>query len=364
MIPHPLRWPVAVLLLLAGRLSAAPFIAYIGNVPVHSPSPSANMVVYDLATGATANVSEGLWSARSPAWSPDGKVLAFEAIEQGLNDIFVCSPQRTNVTQTPDVWESSPALIDANRLVYLAGPDRSDLWLLDLGTGARTKLTEKPAFHGRPVVSPDGKLIAIVAAERLAGPGDILLIDVGSGKVTNLTQAAALYSPPAFSPDGQTIAFCFDGRDIGGAARGLAVMPVAGGEPKLLADDGYPLAPVSFSPDGTRIAYTSAEAYHNTWVTLIDADGSGKQRLDVSPAHIIGWPSFSPDGKSLAFQAVYAARYTVRLVDLASGETKLVTPEGKTGVNPVFSPSGKKRDTILFSPDVGENSMVSLFFRR
>jgi Tol biopolymer transport system component len=187
------------------------------------------------------------------------------------------------------------------------------------------------------VVSPHGEFIAIVASEKLAGPGDILLIGVGSGKVRNLTQVPALYSPPAFSPDGQSLAFCFDGREIGGAKRGLAVMPVAGGEAKLLADDGYPLAPLDYSPDGTRIAYTSAEAYHNTWVTLINADGSGKHRLDVGSAHIIGWPSFSPDGKSLAFQAVYAARYTVRLIDLATGEVRFVTPEGKTGVNPVFS---------------------------
>jgi len=341
LIPRLRRGSVAGLLLLAGPLSAAPFVAYIGNVPVHSPSPDAAIMVHDAATGATANVSEGLWSARSPAWSPDGTKLAFEAIEQGLNDIFVCASDgsgRVNSTQSPDVWESSPALVDANRLVYLAGPDRTDLWLLDLATGAKTKLTEKPAFHGRPVVSPDGKLIAIVASEKLAGPGDILSIDVGSREVSNLTQAPALYSPPAFWPNGQNIAFCFDGREIGGATRGLAVMPVAGGEPKLLADDGYPLAPLSFSPDGARIAYSSAEAYHNTWVTLINADGSGKQRLDVSPAHIIGWPSFSPDGKSLAFQAVYAARYTDRLTDLATGEMKFITPEGKTGVNPVFSP--------------------------
>ena len=341
MIPHLHRWPVAALSLLAGPLAAAPHIAYIGNVPVHSPSPDAKIMVYDVATGATANVSEGLWSARAPAWAPDGSRLAFEAIEQGLNDIFVCAPDgsgRVNATQTPEAWESSPALLDANRPLFLEGPDRTDLWLLDLGTGTKTKLTETPAFHGRPVVSPDGRLIAIVASAKLAGSGDILTIDVGSRKVTNLTQAPALYSPPAFSPDGKTLAFCYDGRDIGGAMRGLAIMPVAGGEPELLADDGYPLAPLSFWPDGTRIAYTSADAYHSTWVTLANLDGSGKQRFDVSSAHVIGWPSFSPDGESLAFQAVYAARYTVRLIDLATGEVNFVTPEGKTGVNPVFSP--------------------------
>jgi len=320
---------------------AAPYVAYVGGVPVHSPSPTAKILVFDVATGATANVSEGLWSARAPAWSPDGTRLAFEAIEQGLNDLFVCAPDgsgRANVTQTPDRWETAPVFAGDDRLVYLEGPDRTHLWLANLPSGERSKLTTSPAFHGPPVASPGGTRVAVVAGEKLAGAGDILVIDLTDGSVRNLTEAPALYSPPAFSPDGTGLAFCFDGREIGGATRGLAVMPAVGGEPKLLATDGYPLAPVSFSPDGTQIAYTSSDAYHNTWVTLIHADGSGKQRLDVSPAHIIGWPSFSPDGKLLACQAVYAARYTIRLVELSTGEARIITPEGETGVNPVFSP--------------------------
>jgi Tol biopolymer transport system component len=172
-------------------------------------------------------------------------------------------------------------------------------------------------------------------SEKLAGPGRIDLIDLGGG-VRSLMAAPALYSRPCFSPDGSQVAFCFDGCEIGGATRGLALVPVEGGPPKLLADDGYPLAPVSFSPDGTRMAYTSSDAYHSTWVSLVNADGSDRQRLNVGEAHIIGWPSFAPDGQSLAFQGVYAARYTVRIMDLRTGEVRTITPAGETGVNPVF----------------------------
>ena len=328
-------------LLLAAPLDAAPFVAYIGNVPVHSPSPTARIAVFDAATEATTDVSEGLWSARSPVWSPDGARLAFEAIEEGLNDIVVCAPDgsaRANVTQTPDVWESAPAFLDGDRLVCLEGPDRTDLCVLDLATGTRAKLTQETAFHGTPVVSPDGRLVALTASDKLAGPGDILLIDVADGSVRNLTEAPALYSPPGFSPGGETLAFCFDGRDIGGATRGLAVMPLVGGEARLLANDGYPLAPVRFSADGTRIAYTSSATYHSTAVSIVDADGANGAQPGVGSAHISGWPSFSPDGNLLACQAVFAARYTIRLLDLTTGEARIITPEGETGVNPVFSP--------------------------
>jgi Tol biopolymer transport system component len=332
---------VPAALLAASASQAGPYVAYISGVPVHSPSPDAKILVYDVASGATTNASEGLFSARAPAWSPDGTRLAFEAIEEGYNDLFVCAPDgsgRANVTQTPERWESAPAFVDAGRLVYLEGADRTDLWLLDLATGEKTQLTGEPAFHGSPVVSPDGRLVAVVAAEKLAGPGDVLLIDLADNSVRNLTEASALYSQPAFSPDGESVAFCFDGRDIGGATRGLAIVPIAGGEPMLITRDGYPLAPVHFSGDGARLAYTSADTYHSTAAALIDLDGANRTQPGVGSAHISGWPGFSPDGALLACQAVYAARYTIRLVDLATAEARIITPEGETGVQPVFSP--------------------------
>jgi Tol biopolymer transport system component len=344
-----------VMLTIPALVRAAPYVAYVGNVPVHSPSPDAKIMVVDLAGGAGVDVSDGLGAARSPAWAPDGAKLAFEAIQDGLNDIFVCTPDgsgRQNVTHTPEVWESAPAFAGNGHLILLEGPDQTQVCIVDLGTGESKRLTAQPAFHGTPVASPDGKLVAVTVSEKLSGPGDILLLQTDGAGLRNLTQAPAIYSTPCFSPDGSSVAFCFGGRDIGGAARGLAIMPVAGGEPlslgrpglpalgepRLLADDGYPLAPLCFSPDGSRIAYTSASGYHSTWVSIVNVDGSGKQRLDVGSAHVIGWPSFSSGGDALAYQAVLGARYTVRLLNLRTGETRVLTPEGETGVNPVFSP--------------------------
>jgi Tol biopolymer transport system component len=316
-------------------------VAYIGNVPVHSPSPEAKSEVVDAATGAAVNVSQGLHSARSPAWSPSGARLAFEAVETLLSDIFVCAPDgkgRENVAATPDAWESAPAFVDEDRLAYLAGPDATEVFVLDLRTRVKVKVSDRARFHQRAVASPDGKLLAVVGAEKLAGPGDLFLYRTDGSGAVNLTSAPAVYSVPCLTPDGVKLVFCFDGREIGGVRRGVASVPVAGGAPTLLARDGYPLAPLSISPDGSLIAYTSSDCYHSTWVNLMRADGSENRRLTAAPSHIIGWPSFSPDGQSLAYQSVYAARYTVHLVDLKTGRDRMLTPEGGTGVNPVFSP--------------------------
>ncbi len=331
------------ILIAFGSLSgwAAPYVAYVGNISVHSTSENARIIVVDLGTGNATDVSKGLFSARSPGWAQDGSRVAFQALDEGLCDIFVCGPDgsgRVNVTATADVWETSPCFAGPGRVVYLAGADRSDLWMADLASGEKTQLTRQPLFYGTPVGSPDGSLVAVAGSPKLAGPGDIYLISVADGTVTNVTQAPAVYSTPAFSPDGQVIAFAYDGRDIGGATRGVATLAIGGGEPTLLASDGYPLGALCFSPDGGRIAYTSSTCYHNTWVRVMNADGTENERITPSSAHIIGWPSFTSDGRGLVYQGVYGAKYTARLLDLESGKSKNLPPEGEGGVTPTCAP--------------------------
>ena len=336
-------WIVPVLLAVpASSALASPYVAYVGDVSVHSPSPNAKIMVVDLATGEATNAGEGLFSARQPAWSPDAALLAFEAVENERNDIFVCSPDgsgRRNVTQTPDVWESAPGFITRSLLAYLEGPDRTQVVVRNLETDETRLLTTETQFHSRPVAGPGGKLVAVFGAQELAGPGHISVIDVDTGTARRLTTEEAVYSEPCFSPDGELVAFAFDGCDIGGATRGLAMMPTEGGEATLLASDGYPPYPVSFSPDGSTITYTGASTYHSTWVKTVTIDGGEPTRLDTGRFHICGWPSFGPDGRSVAYQGVYAAKYSVHVLDLETGEARRLTPEGETGVTPAFSPN-------------------------
>jgi len=330
-----------VFVALAASCVAAPTVAYVGNVSVHSASTNAKIMVVDQADGSAVNVSEGLASARSPAWSPDGKRLAFEAIEKGLLDVFACNPdgsERANVTASPDTWDGSPCFVGSDSIAYLSGPDKSHIWVTHLPTGEKRRLTQTPLFFKPPVSSPDGRVLAAVGSDKLAGPGRILVIDVQTGASRILTASAALYSRPAFSPDSTALAFCFDGVPIEDATRGVALAPVNGGPAKLLARDGYPLAPLCFSPNGKQIAYTSSSCYHSTWVRVMNGDGSDNQKITPSSAHIIGWPCFTADGKGLVYQGVYGARYTVRLIDLQTGANTQITPDGQTGVTPACSP--------------------------
>lgn len=333
---------LVLLWLVSWSAVAAPYVAWVGDVPVHSASPAARVMVADLAGGAPVNVSQGLRAAREPAWAPDGTLLAFDALaEDGQNDLFVCHPDgsdRENLSQTADAWEAAPVFLDAQRLGCLVGVDRTEVWVIARSPRARTRLAAPAAFHARPVASADGRLLAVVASERLAGPGQLCLVPSDGSALRVLTPVPARYSVPAFTPDGQQLVYAFDGAEIDGAQRGVAIQPLAGGPARLLATDGYPLAALVVSPDGRQVAYTSAAVYHTTWVSLVGMEGGKGERLAVSGFHNIGWPGFTPDGRRLVFEGVYAARFTVNLLDLASGQVTGLTPDGDTGVHPLVSP--------------------------
>ncbi len=326
-----------VLILLGPACPAAPYVAFVANVPVHSYSPNACIRVVDLATGEAVSVSEGLFSARSPAWAPDGSCVVFEAETGGQQDIFLCRPdgsERINVTDTSDRWECSPVALAADQVAYLSGPDRTEVVLKDLASGRTRTLSEAECFHSGLASNGDGSMLGVVCSRRLAGPGHIHLLPTDGGAPRRLTTEPGLYSAPCFTADGKAVLFAFDGPSIGGRTRGLARMALDG-EPELLAEQGYPMSPVSISADGAVIAYAAAPQYHTTWVHVIR--GGDPERLAVSPFHNTGWPSVSADGRLLAYHGVYAARFTVHVVDLQTGEDKNLCPEG-TGVNPVISP--------------------------
>ncbi len=339
-----MRWVRAGLA--GGLLSLAfahggPFVAWVGNVPVHTPSPDACVMVADVAGGVPVNVSEGLAAARDPSWAPDGSRLVFEALQGACNDLFLCAPDgsgRVNLTETPELWEASGCFAGAGRVACLTGTDRTEIWLLTVGTRERARLAAPAAFHSRPVPSPDGSLLAVFAADRLAGPGRLLVVPADGSAARALPVPEAVYSAPSFTPDGRRLVAAFDGGEIGGVRRGLAVLSLDGDPPEVLADDAYPWSAVSVSGDGRRVAYTSAAVYHDTWVSLADTNGDGRRGLGVSGFHNIGWPGFLPDGRRLVFEGVYAARFTVNLVDLETGEVRALTPAGQTGVHPVVSP--------------------------
>jgi eukaryotic-like serine/threonine-protein kinase len=162
---------------------------------------------------------------------------------------------------------------------------------------------------GRPALSPDAEKVAYA----WQGPGDesqnIYLKAVGTGtRPIRLTSDPGNESSPAWSPDGREIAFVR--RKAGGAGAAVYTMPALGGQERKLADvvglltnTVYEFPVLSWSPDGAWIALAEELSESEpARIVRIAVDSAVKERV-TTPTQILGdvYPSYSPDGRQLAF---------------------------------------------------------------
>ena len=154
---------------------------------------------------------------------------------------------------------------------------------------------------------------------------------------TNLTNDPAGDYTPAWSPDGTKISFTSD-RD---GNYEIYVMNADGsGQTRLTnnpAVDYYP----DWSPDGRRIAFTS-ERDGNAEIYVMNADGSGQTNLTNNTA-LDEAPAWSPDGTKIAFASVRDGNWEIYVMNAdGSGQTKLTNNTTAFDHFPDWSPDGAK----------------------
>ncbi len=143
----------------------------------------------------------------SPAWSPDGKELAYVSFEKKHAEIYV----------------------------------------VDVASGKRRLVTSYPGINGAPAWSPNGKQLAVVLSK--GGNPRIYTIDLATNKVTVVTRGWSIDTEPSWAPDGKSLLFT---SDRGGSPQ-IYRVNLANGKIARMSFNGSYNASASFAPDGQEI---------------------------------------------------------------------------------------------------------------
>lgn len=270
---------------------------------------------------------------------------------------------RTTQITTGSGVDGFPSLApDGNTVAFSSGRSgKFEIYVSQLTPGSReVQITSDGGQNLAPAWSPDGKLIAYCSTNR----GGIWLVPALGGVAKQLTQFG---SHPRWSPDGQSIAFESDAiSQIEPNQRAMPPsvlwsVPSQGGEPRRLTKVGNPPgghgAP-SWSPDGKRIAFTAGDFNSaNLTIWSMSLDGSDLKRLVTGAFD----PLYSPDGKRIYFAKDYGLWYLPISPD--SGEPageplQLIPATGHGRIRFLtVSADGKK---LAFSPVTSNSNIWSL----
>jgi serine/threonine protein kinase len=174
-------------------------------------------------------------------------------------------------------------------------------------TGKIEPLRAKPGVYTHPNLSLDGKRVTLTVIE--GGSPDVWVYDPQRDAMTRLTFGGASYRWSTWSPDGQYVVFTSDGNGMFQARADGA------GQPQPLTQ-GKPFQfPWSFTPDGKRLAYFEAAGNYQIWTVPLEDQGgqlkAGKPEQFLKSSFSDVFPSFSPDGRWLAYRANESGRAEV-----------------------------------------------------
>ena len=186
------------------------------------------------------------------------------------------------------------------------------------------RLTTYPGTEQMPALSPDGSMLAFSWRGEDPGEGRLLylyVMPVDHGTPARLTAGTGHAIYPSWSPDGTTIAYACGVTD----SFAIFTVPLLGEGHRKLIGTGSDIAGLDWSPDGTVIVYSAvAEPGTSYRLHRLELATLESRPLDIPRRHGDDmFPSFSPDGSSLAF--VHSEGFhqqSVLTTRLATGEVE------------------------------------------
>jgi Tol biopolymer transport system component/tRNA A-37 threonylcarbamoyl transferase component Bud32 len=318
------------------------FIAFSWSGGANQSNEKPGIFTMSVAGSPPTRVTSGLGGERWPVWSPDGSRIAFVRSEMpGQCGIFLVpaqgGPERRLLDLRDDRYYWLAWSPDGHHLAFAERESPRDpyiLSLLSLDTLERRRL---PASALRFAFSPDGSALALIGG----GPGtiDVSLLSLTDGKTRSIYSQREWIGGLAWTADGQALVLSLNQHGI----RRLAKLSITASTVELLPVAGEDSYYPAVSRRGDRLAFVREFSDTDLWrVELQNPLVPGQPNPLVSSTRGDGQPSFSPDGKRIAFQSNRSGSFEIWVSNAdGSNQVQLTSLNGPPASRPRWSPDGR-----------------------
>lgn len=226
----------------------------------------------------------------SPAWSPDGKHLAFVTFQK------------------------------AHSVVYVQ----------NLETGAIRKVASYPGINSAPAWSPNGRRLALSLSYQ--GNAEIYVLNMASGKLRRITHSPAIDTEPSWTPNGQSLIFT---SDRGGLPQ-IYRISLNGGDAKRLTFNGKSNADGEISPDGKSLLMVHQDD-NGYSIAVMDLKTHNLTMLTSGP--LDEHPSYSPNGSMVIYSPATASGRGLAIVSVQGHAKEQLNISSGEAQEPAWSAS-------------------------
>jgi Tol biopolymer transport system component/serine/threonine protein kinase len=230
------------------------------------------------------------------AWAPDGRRIAFNSDRAGAMNIWVwdtASGAARQLTEGPGGDFQPNWSPDGSRLAFFSAREGNcDIWTVDIESGDMAQLTHGPSMEINPFYSPDGRRIAYQSDA--SGRLEVWVMGADGSNPRQLTRVGVTGHFLRWTADGRAIVF----RCPTGAAPATLEVSADGGEPHPYAEVAGG-SHMSFAPEGRLIM--DVVNHQALWVSPVAGGTPEKVFSFPDPAVRIDYPVWSPDGRWVLF---------------------------------------------------------------